>query len=119
MNVPLKFTAKSVDNIEKKFKLPIENLLSSLELANLAQFIERGYYNDETEKIGVTNDRSFEILEEYLADGGDKEDFLLDIMEALQTGGFLSRKLDLAKIRQNLVEKTTSISTEIEDQLNK
>ncbi len=117
MKITFKFTAKSVDNLEKKYKTGIENLLSSLEMSNLAQFIERASVDEETQKVGVTNDRSFELLDEYLADG-DKEDLLIDIMEGLQNGGFLSRKLDLQKIRDSLNEKTKNIDETIKEQLD-
>lgn len=117
MKISLKFTAKIVDNIERKFGVSVENLLGSTTLQNLAQFIERAYFDEETEKSGVSNEKSYELLENYLKDN-EKEDLLLDIMEGLQAGGFLSRKLDLEKIRQSLVEKTNEIDKKLNTELN-
>lgn len=117
-NMKLSFSAKSVDNIERKFGVSIENMLGSTQMSNLAQFIERGYLDEDTQKVGVQNERSFELLQEYLKDH-EKEDLLVDIMEALQEGGFLSRKLDLDKIRKSLIEKTAEIDKKLDEELGK
>jgi len=116
MKIDLRFTAKNVDNIERKFGVSIENLLGNTSMQNLAQFIERAYYDEERDKVGVSNDRSYEVLQDYLKEN-DKEDLLLDIMEGLQQGGFLSRKLDLDKIRKSLETKSAEISQKLDNEL--
>lgn len=117
MNITLKFNAKNVDQIERKHNNSIESLLGDVSVQRLAYFIEKAHYDEDTEKVGVSNDRSMELLDEYLAEH-DKEDLLMDIMEALQKGGFLSRKVDVAKMRQALEKNTAQIGEVLDKALS-
>lgn len=108
MKIPFKFTAKIVDQIEKNKNVSIEALLGSTTVSNLTYFIEKAFHNTETDRIGVSNDQAMETLGEYLLEH-DKEDLLLDIMEALQVGGFLSRKINIDDMRKALTSKTDEI----------
>ena len=119
MQIPFKFTAKVVDQIEKNKKQPIEAFLGDTSVANLAYLIEKGHYDEETEKQGVSNERSLEILGEYLADGKDKEDLLIDFMEALQETGFLSRKISTQDMRKALESKGNQMQTELKKVIEK
>jgi len=105
-NLKLKFTARVVDKIERQYGVSIEELLGNTSVRNLAFFIEKAHYDEDTEKVGVNNEESYTILETYLKDH-DKEDLLMDIMEALQTSGFLSRKIEVDKMRESIQKETT------------
>lgn len=108
-NIPLKFTATNVDQIEKKNGTSIENLLGDMRIDHLRYFIEKAYHNEESDRVGCSNQQALEYLETYLGDGGEKEELLVDIMEALQTGGFLSRKIDLKAVRASLTTAENKI----------
>jgi hypothetical protein len=97
----LKFTARIVDKIERKYNVSIESLLGDTSVRSLAFFIEQSYYDEENETIGANNEKSFTLLENYLKNN-DKEDLLMYIMECLQQGGFLSRKIDIDQMRSNI-----------------
>lgn len=115
--INLKFNAKNVDQIERKHGVSIEQLLGDTSVQRLAYFIEKAQYDEDREKIGVHNEQSYELLDAYLAEH-DKEDLIMDIMEALQKGGFLSRKVDISKMREALEKKTTEVSEVLDKALN-
>lgn len=118
MKIPLKFTAKIVDQIEKNKNNSIESLLGSTSISTLTYFIEKAFLNEETDRIGVSNDTAMETLEAYLLEN-DKEDLLLDIMEALQVGGFLSRKVNVNDMRKALEDKTGELETLLKTEAQK
>lgn len=113
-NFKLKFTARVVDKIERQYGVSIEELLGNTSVRNLAFFIEKAYYNEDEDKIGVNNEESYRLLESYL-ENHDKEDLLMDIMEALQTSGFLSRKIKVDEMRESIKTKTEEAMQEIKN----
>lgn len=117
MKLDLRFNAKIVDQIERKYNVSIEQLLGNTSVQNLAYFIEKAHYDEDRDRSGVSNDKSYEILDEFLKEN-DKEEALFQIMESLQTAGFLSRKLDVKKMRQAVEEKTADIETELDKAVN-
>lgn len=119
MKIPLKFNAKVVDQIEKNRKQAIENFLGDTTVANLTYLIEKAYHDTDTDKIGISNDRAGEVLDEYLGSGSDKEDLLLDFMEALQETGFLSRKIDVTDMRKALQNKGEEMKATMHKELEK
>lgn len=114
----LRFSAKIVDQIERKYNVSIEQLLGNTSVQNLAYFIEKAQYDDERDRVGVHNEKSYDILDEFLKDN-DKEEALFQIMESLQTAGFLSRKLDVPKMRQAVTDKTSDIQSQLDKAIEK
>ena len=111
MKLNLKFTAVKVDEIEQSKKLPIENCIADTTVKNLALFIQKGYVN-ENGNIGVSNAQAMTIIDGYLEED-DKDELVMDIMEALIKGGFLSRELDLAKVRELKAKRQEQFNEEL------
>ena len=111
MKLNLKFTAVKVDEIEQSKQLPIENCIADTTVKNLALFIQKGYIND-SGNIGISHAQALTIIDEYLTDN-DKDELVMDIMEALMNGGFLSRDLDLAKVRKLKAERQAQLNEEL------
>lgn len=111
MKLNLKYTALKVDEIEQSKQLPIENCIADTTVKNLALFIQKGYVND-SGSIGVSNAQALTIIDGYLAEN-DKDELVMDIMEALINGGFLSRELDLAKVRELKAKRQEQLNEEL------
>ena len=47
-----------------------------------------------------------DVIDKYLEES-DKDELVLDIMEALCNGGFLSRQMDVEKMRQAMSKRIT------------
>ena len=111
MKLNLKYTATKVDEIEQTKKLPIENCIADSTIANLVLFIQKGLVND-SNGVGVGKSKAMQVLDEYLAEN-DKDELVMDIMEALINGGFLSRDLDLAKVREVKAKRQAKLTEEL------
>ena len=55
-------------------------------------------------------------IDKYLEEK-DKDELVMDIMEALMVGGFLSRDLDLTKVRELKAKRQEQINKEINNAL--
>lgn len=108
MKINLKYNALKVDEIEKSKGLPIENAIGDTSINNLALFIQKGYVDDEGHD-GVSRNVALTKIDEYLQTN-DKEMLVIDIMEALIDGGFLSRSLNVEKMREAIQKKTKEAS---------
>lgn len=109
MKLNLKYNATRVDEIEQSKKLPIESCIADTTIGNLALFIQKGLIDDNG-NYGVSKTVAISTIDTYLAEN-DKDELVMDIMEALIAGGFLSRDVDLKKIR--------TLKTKRQEQLNK
>jgi len=98
MKLNLKYNATRVDEIEQAKKLPIENCISDTTIGNLALFVQKGMIDDNGNH-GVSKAVALSTIDAYLEEN-DKDELVMDIMEALINGGFLSRDVDLAKVRE-------------------
>ena len=112
MKLNLKYTAVKVDEIEQTKQLPIENCIADTTVKNLALFIQKGYVND-SGSVGVSNAQALTIIDGYLTEN-DKDELVMDIMEALMNGGFLSRELDLAKVRELKAKRQEQLNEELD-----
>ena len=104
-----------VDEIEQSKKLPIENCIADTTIGNLALFIQKGLIDDNGVH-GVSKNVAISVIDNYLAEN-DKDELVMDIMEALINGGFLSRELDLAKVRELKSKRASQVKEEIENAL--
>ena len=111
MKLNLKFTASKVDEIEQAKKLPIENCIADTTIGNLALFIQKGLVDENG--IGVGKAKAYSVIDEYL-EKSDKDELVMDIMEALIDGGFLSRELDVAKVRELKTKRQAKLNEELE-----
>ncbi|MBR5593898.1 MAG: hypothetical protein IKW46_07495 [Bacteroidaceae bacterium] len=114
MRLNLKYTAIKVDEIEQSKKLPIENCIADTTVGNLALFIQKGLVND-SGSVGVSRAQALTAIDEYLAEN-DKDELVMDIMEALINGGFLSREVDLTKVRELKAKRQAQLMAELDDQ---
>ena len=112
MKLNLKFTASKVDEIEQTKKLPIENCIADTTIGNLTLFIQKGLVND-SGNVGVSKSQALTVIDEYLAEN-DKDELVMDIMEALINGGFLSRDVDLEKVRELKTKRQAKLNEELE-----
>lgn len=94
----LKYNATRVDEIEQARQLPIENCITDTSIGMLCMFIQKGLVDDNGQH-GVSKAVAMSIIDAYLEES-DKDNLVLDIMEALVNGGFLSRQVDVAKLRE-------------------
>lgn len=115
MKLNLKYTAIKVDEIEQARKAPIENCINDATISNLTLFIQKGLIDDNGQH-GVSKSVAMSTLEAYLAEK-DKDELLMDIMEALIEGGFLSRELDMKKMRELKTKRLAQAKDLIEDNL--
>ena len=112
MKLNLKYTALKVDEIEQSKKLPIENCIADTTVGNLALFIQKGLVSD-SGNIGVSRAQALTAIDEYLAEN-DKDELVMDIMEALINGGFLSRDVDLTKVRELKAKRQAQMIEELD-----
>lgn len=112
MKLNLKYNATTVDEIEQSKKLPIENCIADNTIGNLALFIQKGLVNDNG-NIGVSRNVAMSTIDEYLAEH-DKDELLMDIMEALMNGGFLSRVVDIEKVKELKRQRATQVNEQLD-----
>ena len=115
MKLNLKYNATKVDEIEQSKKLPIENCIADTTIGNLALFIQKGLIDDNGNH-GVSKNVAIGTIDSYLEDN-DKDELVMDIMEALINGGFLSRDLDVAKVRELKAKRQAQVNEEINNAL--
>jgi hypothetical protein len=111
MKINLKYNALRVDEIEQNKKLPIENCIADTTISNLVLFVQKGLVNDDG-TVGVGKATAISAIDEYLAEN-DKDELVMDIMEALMNGGFLSRDVDLAKVRALKAKRQAMLNEEL------
>lgn len=110
----LKYNAIKVDEIEQAKKQPIENCIADTSISSLLLFIQKGLI-DENEQWGVSKAVATNVLDEYLVEH-DKDDLVIEIMEALMKGGFLSRGLDLEKVKKLKSERMALANKKLEEE---
>lgn len=115
MKINLKFTAKIVDEIEQAQKTPIEHCITDTSINSLTLFLQKGMVDDNG-NTGVSRSVALSKIDEYLEEN-DKNDLIMDIMEALVDAGFLSRDLDVKQIRKLQSKQTEKVTEQIENNL--
>ncbi len=115
MKLNLKYNATKVDEIEQAKKVSIENCISDTTIGNLALFIQKGLI-DENGNHGVSRSVAIATIDKYLEEN-DKEELVMDIMEALIDGGFLSRELDVKKLRELKAKRQAQVNEQIDNNL--
>lgn len=111
MKLNLKYNATKVDEIEQAKKQPIEQCIGDTSIGNIALFIQKGLVDDNGIH-GVSKSVALDTIDTYLSEK-DKDELVMDIMEALIDGGFLSRELDVKKLRELKATRTAQIKEEI------
>lgn len=112
MKLNLKYNATNVDEIEQAKKMPIENCIADTTIGNLALFIQKGLVDDNGTH-GVSRHTALARIDAYLEEK-DKDELVMDIMEALINGGFLSRDVDLSKVRELKAKRQAQIIEEMD-----
>lgn len=115
MKLNLKYNATKVDEIEQAKKMSIENCINDTTVGNLALFIQKGLISD-SGTHGVSRAVAIDTIDKYLEEN-DKEELVMDIMEALIDGGFLSRELDVKKLRELKAKRQAQVNEEIDNNL--
>lgn len=112
MKLNLKYNASRVDEIEQAKKLPIENCIADTTISNLTLFVQKGLI-DENGNHGVSKAVALSAIDAYL-ENDDKDELVMDIMEALIKAGFLSRDVDLTKIRELKAKRQAQMIEEMD-----
>lgn len=112
MKLNLKYNATRVDEIEQAKKLPIDNCIADSTISNLVLFIQKGLIDDNGVH-GVSRSVAMTTIDAYLEEN-DKDELVMDIMEALINGGFLSRELDLSKVRKIKSKRQEQLNEELD-----
>lgn len=115
MDLILKYNAKSVDEIEQAKKMPIEACVQNTSVDMLATFIQKGMVDDNGIQ-GVSRSVAISTIDKYLEEK-DKDDLLMDIMEALIKAGFLSREVDVDKVRSMKAQRVQKLKQEFDNNL--
>lgn len=115
MKLNLKYTAAKVDEIEQANKKPIEECISNTSIGSLNLFIQKGLIDDNGVH-GVSKNAAMSTIDSYLEEK-DKDELVMDIMEALISGGFLSRDLDMEKLRAYKAKRQAQVTEEIANAL--
>lgn len=89
----LKYNALKIDEIEKEKGVAIENCISDTTISNIILFVQKG--------LDVSREEAVQKIDEYLV-VKDKQNLILDIMEALIAGGFLPRSVDIVSLRESM-----------------
>jgi hypothetical protein len=111
MKLNLKYNATRVDEIEQAKNLPIENCIADTTIGNLTLFVQKGLVGENG--VGIGKAKALSVIDEYLAEN-DKDELVMDIVEALCDGGFLSRELDLTKLREAKTKRQAKMNEELE-----
>lgn len=111
----LKYNAIKVDEIEQARKLPIENCITDSSVGMLALFLQKGLIDDNGNH-GVSRSVAISTIDKYLEEK-DKTELILDIMEALITGGFLSRELNVEKLRETKSNREAQVNEALMSEL--
>lgn len=104
-----------VDEIEQTKKLPIENCIADNTINNLCLFIQKGLIDDNGQH-GVSKNVAMATIDNYLEEN-DKDELVMDIMEALIKGGFLSREVNLENVRELKKQRAIQVNEEIKNAL--
>ena len=112
MKLNLKYNATKVDEIEQAKKLPIENCIADTSVSTLALFLQKGLIDDNGNH-GVSRAVAISTMDTYFEEY-DKDELVMDIMEAFCKGGFLSRELDVEKMRKLKLKRTAQMNEEID-----
>ena len=115
MKLNLKYTAVRVDEIEQTNKQPIENCISNTSINSLAVFVMKGLVKEDG-SVGVSRAVALSTIDAYLEEN-DKDELVMDIMEALINGGFLSRDLDVEKLREYKAKRQAQAVEEMANSL--
>lgn len=115
MELNLKYNASRIDEIEQSRKLPIENCIGDTSISMLVLFIQKGLIDDNGIH-GVSKSVAMDVIDNYL-EKKDKNDLVLEIMEALVDGGFLSRELDIETMKKAKMSKIAQAKRQLEDEM--
>ncbi len=111
MKLNLKYNASKIDEIEQTKGMPIENCIGDTTIGNLVLFIQKGLIDD-NEHWGVSKAVALDTVDQYLKEN-DKDELVFDIIEALINGGFLSRELDVEKLKALKTKRQDIINQEL------
>ncbi len=96
----LKFTPRTIKEIEDITKNPVSDLLTTISISNLAILVRKG--------AGLENeDQALDLMDkDFNENGGDMYTLYVDILENMQKSGFFPKGVDLSEIREVLKNGT-------------
>ena len=112
MKLNLKYNATKIDEIEKATGRPIEQVINDTRIGNVTLLIQKGLIDDNGVH-GVTKATAMESIDKYLEES-DLDNLVLDITEALVDGGFLSRQLNVEKMREALKKTKEQVNVQLD-----
>jgi hypothetical protein len=101
----LKFSPRSINEIENEQKKPFQDVLAEFSLRTIVLFVKKGM------GIGTDEDAAYAAITEYLSDKkNDTLSLYVLIMEGLQNDGFLPRSLKLESVKKDLREAMEKVA---------
>lgn len=96
----LKFTPRTIKEIEDITKNPVSDLLATISIGNLAILVRKG--------AGLDNeDQALDLIEKnFIEEGGDMYTLYVDILEIMQKSGFFPKGVDLSEVKEILKNGT-------------
>lgn len=115
MKLNLKYNAANVDEIEQAQKQSIEACITNTSIGSICLFIQKGLVN-ESGHVGVSKTVALDTIDKYLEEN-DKNELILDIMEALVNAGFLAKDLDVEQMREVTKKRQKQLNNRISESL--
>jgi hypothetical protein len=85
----LRYTPKTINEIEvENNNVSFSSLIGDIRLKMVAMWVKKGLNLK-------TDDEAFKEIDKYFAEGGDLESLYIDILKALQKGGFVDKTKDI------------------------
>jgi len=96
----LKFTPRTIKEIEDITKNPVSDLLTTISISNLAILVRKG--------AGLENeDQALDLMDkDFNENGGDMYTLYVDILENMQKSGFFPKGVDLSEVKEILKNGT-------------
>jgi hypothetical protein len=90
----LSYTARTVRDLEKEAGKPIYELVMKIGMEALVLLVKYGMKVDE--------EVAFDEIDKQLKEGKEMTEMYVDVLEALQVGGFLPKALKIKEIRATI-----------------
>jgi hypothetical protein len=94
----LKFTAKGIADMEKRMGQSLQMLVGDISLTSVAHFISVG--------LDKPLSKAYDLIDDYLTDGGDFEEMYREIVRVLKKRGLLMRAYQAIDMDKKLDEMT-------------
>jgi hypothetical protein len=94
----LRYTPKTINEIEvENNNVSFSSLIGDIRLKMVAMWVKKGLNLK-------TDEEAFKEIDNYFNEGGDLQSLYIEILKALQKGGFVDREKDIEKTLSDVRE---------------